>query len=120
MHSILIVSNDLFLRDMLRHALRGLQVEVRCVDDAGQMLLLCRQVAFDLVIVTGVAAFLRGDDPMRRLRPPGLRRPALFVLSWQQAEQTVMSLLESGVDQYITFPVGLHRLRAKIADALFK
>ena len=40
------------------------------------------------------------------------------MLTWQQAEQTVLSLLECGVDQYLTFPVSLARLRSKVAEEL--
>ena len=118
MHRILIVSDDTFLRDLVRLSLAGLGAEVRCVTDASGMRTLCRRMLFDLVIVLHVGVFLGGDDPVRRLRPVGLRRPAVYVLSWQQSEQTVLSLLEAGVDQYMTFPVSLQRLRRKVADEL--
>ena len=57
-------------------------------------------------------------DVVRLLRPPGLRRPLVYVVAWQQAEQSVLSLLECGVDQYLTFPVSLQRLRTKVANEL--
>ena len=55
---------------------------------------------------------------VRILRPPGLRKPLVYVVAWQQAEQSVLSLLECGVDQYLTFPVSLQRLRMKVANDL--
>ena len=73
---------------------------------------------FDLVVVVGTSAFFTGCDVVRTLRPAGLGRPLVYVVAWQQAEQTVLSLLECGVDQYMTFPVSLQRLRTKIANAL--
>lgn len=118
MHRILIVSDDAFLRDMIRLSLADLHAEVHCADDTAAMERLCRRVLFDLVIVLRVAPFLCGTDVVRRVRPEGLRRPQFYVIAWQQAEQTVLSLLESGVDQYMTFPVSLQRLRRKVADAL--
>ena len=66
----------------------------------------------------GTSAFFTGCDVVRTLRPAGLGRPLVYVVAWQQAEQTVLSLLECGVDQYMTFPVSLQRLRTKIANAL--
>ena len=42
----------------------------------------------------------------------------VYVVAWQHSEQTVLSLLENGVDQYMTFPVNLQRLRGKVADEL--
>lgn len=118
MHRILIVSDDTFLSNLVRLSLAGPGVDVRCVPNAAEMRDLCRRMLFDLVIVLRVGVFLCGDDAVRRLRPAGLRRPAVYVLSWQQSEQTVLSLLEAGVDQYMTFPVSLQRLRCKVADEL--
>ncbi len=118
MYRILIVSDDAFLRDVIRMALHDMPAEVRCADSAGTMFVRVRQVLFDLVIVLDATPFLCDSDAVRRLRPTGLRRPAIYVVSWQQAEQTVLSLLECGVDQYMTFPLNLHRLRAKVAHEL--
>lgn len=118
MHRILIVSDEGFLRDMIRLSLSGLQAEVRCASNTGQMRRLCRSVLFDVVIVLQTAPFFNGADWAGELRPAGLRRPLLYVIAWQQAEQSVLSLLESGVDQYLTFPLSLQRLRAKVANEL--
>lgn len=118
MQRILIVSEDAFLRDLIRQSLADMEVEVRSAVDAAQMQTLCHRVLFDLVIVLHVSPFLNGSDPVRRIRPQNLKRPLVYVLSWQQAEQTTLGLLESGVDQYITLPVSLHRLRRKVADDL--
>lgn len=118
MHRILIVSDDAFLCDLIRLSLADMGVEVRCAADAAQMRAQCRRVLFDLVIVLEAGLFLCGEEPLREVRPAGLRRPAVYVLSWQQAEHTVLSLLEAGVNQYMTFPVSLHRLRRKVADQL--
>ena len=91
MHRILIVSDEEFLRDVIRLSLADMQADVRCASDV---------------------------PDMQRMVPAGLGRPLVYVVAWQQAEQTVLSLLECGVDQYMTFPVSLQRLRTKIANAL--
>lgn len=119
MHNrILIVAEDAFARDVIRLSLAGLGAEVRCVSDCAGMRALCRRMTFDLIIVLQSAMFLCGGNPVREVRPAGLRHPVVYVLSWQQAEQTVLSLLEAGVDQYMTFPVNLQRLRRKVAEEL--
>ena len=105
MHRILIVSDEEFLRDVIRLSLADMQADVRCASDVPDMQRMVRRMLFDLVVV-------------RTLRPAGLGRPLVYVVAWQQAEQTVLSLLECGVDQYMTFPVSLQRLRTKIANAL--
>ena len=118
LHRILIVAADPFAREVIRLALIGLDAEVRCVDDCRRMRRLCQRIRFDLIILLQASFFLCGGTPVREIRPAGLRRPVLYVLSWQQAEQTVLSLLEAGVDQYMTFPVSLQRLRHKVAGEL--
>ena len=115
MNRILIVSDEEFLRDLMRFTLADMPVEIRCARGLTEMRHHCRRGVFDLVIVLRVAPFLCGDDPVRELRPRGLRRPVFYVVTWQQAEHTVLSLLECGVDQYLTFPLSLGRLRAKVA-----
>lgn len=117
MYRILIVSDDIFMRDVVRLSLSGLRAEVRSASDAAEMERMCRRILFDVVIVLHVAPFLCGRDVVREV-PAGLRRPLFYVVSWQQSEQTVLSLLECGVDQYMTFPLSLQRLRAKVANDL--
>ncbi|MEG0807671.1 MAG: DNA-binding response regulator [Alistipes sp.] len=118
MNRILIVSAEPFMRDLVRLSLDDMQAEVRCVKDVAQMHALCRRVLFDVVIVLRLSPFLNGSNPVLGLRPTSLRRPLIYVLSWQQSEQMVLSLIECGVDQYMTFPVSLHRLRKKVSDDL--
>lgn len=118
MHRILIVSDDVFLRDLICLSLVDMQAEIRCAEDGAQMERMCRRILFDVVLVLQTAPFLCGRDVVRALRPAGLKRPLFYVVAWRQEEQTVLALLESGVDQYMTFPVSLHRLRSKIANEL--
>ena len=105
---------------MVCWTLCDLEAEVKSTPCDGEMERLCRRMLFDMVIVLQAAPFMCGRDPIGTLRPEGLRRPLFYVVSWQQAEHTVLSLLECGVDQYLTFPVNLQRLRAKVADDLIR
>ena len=118
MQRILIASDDEFARELIRLSLEGLGAEVRCSGCSGELERLCGRVLFDLIIVLRTAPFFCGREIIGRLRPEGLRHPVVYVLSWQHCEQTVLGLLECGVDQYLTFPVSLQRLRAKVADDL--
>lgn len=118
MHRILIVSDDTFLCDLIRLSLADMGVEVHCSADAAGMRTLCRRMLFDLIVVLDTGIFFAGGVSVRAVRPAGLRRPAVYVLSWLQSEQTVLSLFEEGVNQYLTFPVSLGRLRRKIAEEI--
>ncbi|MDE5708774.1 MAG: DNA-binding response regulator [Alistipes sp.] len=118
MQRVLIASDDEFARELIRLALSGVEAEVRCCGCGAEVERLCGRVLFDLVIVLRTAPFFCGRGLIGRLRPDRLRRPVVYVVSWQQSEQTVLSLLECGVDQYLTFPVSLQRLRSKVVNEL--
>ena len=84
--------------------------------------------ACDTVVVLGAAEFASGRLSAASLRDNGannganngtnngaaMRRPEIYVISWQHSEQTVLGLLEGGVDQYMTFPLSLRRLCLKV------
>ncbi len=87
---------------------------VECCGSARQAVSACLRQRPDLVIVLAVAPFVDGSEFIRRIRTASDRRPAVYVVSWQQSEQTVLSLLDCGVDQYMTFPVCMSRLQRKV------
>lgn len=68
----------------------------------------------DAVVVLGAAGFVSGRLSAGMLRRCGGGRPEIFVVSWQHGEQTVLGLIESGIDQYMTFPLSLRRLCVKL------
>lgn len=118
MRRVLIVSGDPFSGELFRAALDGVRAEVSCVADLHAMERMCRRAAFDLVLVAGAGGLLSCPRPLAALRSGGLHRPLVYVVSWLQSEQTVLGLLEEGVDQYLTFPVSLRRLRTKVETGL--
>lgn len=82
------------------------------------MLVLHRESPFDLVIVMGTAAEMCRQEVMDTLRADKTRRTRVFVISWPQSEQMVRSMYRMGVNQYMTLPVSLHRLRRKVINEL--
>ena len=68
---------------------------------------------FNLILTLDGYPFLNGRDVVRQLRERGAR-PRIYVLSWLHDEQNVLSLLESGVDQYFTLPINVPRLCGKV------
>ena len=77
-----------------------------------------------LVIIADIAPLINGCNIAQRLRQQ-LRshhaeagRTTIFVVAWQQSEQMVLSLIESGIDQLLTFPISIERLRHKAREEL--
>ncbi len=115
---ILLLSSDAVLAEWVRFALAGLPVECCVAGNREDFERLTERVVYDLVLIVGIWPFRCGAEVLRRVRPPALRRPEVYLLAWQHAEQTVLGLLECGVDQYMTFPLHLGRLRKKVEGAL--
>lgn len=115
---ILILSDNAIRAELVCTLLAGLDAELRTADDAASFHRQTRQACYALVIVLGAAHFLNGSAWLERLRPSALHHPEIYVLSWQHTEQTVLSLMECGVDQYMTFPLNPVRLRAKVIGSL--
>lgn len=118
MARILIFSSDGLLSEVVRTALGGLGAELHFAADYARYTRLTERMVFDLVLVLEVAPFWSGRPLFRRVRPRPLSRPEIYVVAWHQADETVLGLLECGVGQYLSFPLNLARLRAKVIRAL--
>ncbi len=71
------------------------------------------------LILTGfIAPFLCGGDLVHRLAECSGSRPAVFVLSHLRVESNLLSLYESGIDQFVSFPCSPRRLRLKVEEEL--
>lgn len=91
----------------------GVAARIVCCSTAEQAIASCRQEQADLVIVVAIAPFIDGREFLSQIRRKGEQRPVIYVIAWHQSEQIVLSLLECGVDQYLTFPICMNRLRMK-------
>lgn len=118
MARILIFSTDMLRIELVRVSLLGLGVEIRAVSAWADFERVAARMVFDLVLVLEVAPLWCGRAFFRRLRPHPLHRPEIFVIAWHQSDETVLSLIECGVDQYMTFPLNPARLRSKIIRSL--
>ena len=116
---IVVASSDPYLSGVLCCSLSGLGAVVEPVANEEEFCRICLAGRCEVAVTLFLAPFLNGFDLGRRLRESVLRPPALFVLSWLHDEQTVMSLYESGIDQYFTLPFSVARLRGKVATQLY-
>ena len=118
MKRVLIAGSEKILREMIAAILADIPVEIRAVDSVDIAQSECRHGCYDLIIMLDIVPFFDGSKPIEFLRPKRMRRPEIFVIAWQHSEQAVLSLLESGVSQYITFPINIRRVRHKIHESL--
>lgn len=79
-----------------------------------QTISLCWATDPDLIILISTTPLVNGSDLIRQLKAKAHHQPQIYVISWQLSEQVVLGLLEMGVDQYMTFPISIERLKSKI------
>ena len=111
---VVIYSTRDTLGRMISDMIGGAVSEVVNCATTEQTVSACLRISPDIVILLTVAPFIDGSKFIGRIRLSGSRRPAVYVLSWHQSEHIVLSLLEAGVDQYLTFPVSMGRLCGKV------
>ena len=102
---------------MVAEVVAASRAEVVCCSSIEQLLSAYGSQRADIVIILDIKPFINGEELTSKLRHKR-GKPLIYVVSWQQSEQMVLSLLESGVDQYMTFPICMSRLRGKSQNAM--
>ena len=111
---IIIYSQDSFTAELVAAIIGCTDEDIIHSRSIQQTEELCRERHADLVIILSTAPLLGGRNIIKQLRRER-HRPEIYVISWRHAEQAILSLLECGIDQYMTFPICMERLKAKIA-----
>lgn len=114
MLKILVFSPSFRMRAMIVGMVTAPGVEVESVTSRQALFKRCQEKHFDNVVIEDFRLFMDGEGSVRRIRAHFATRPKIFVLSPAIDEQTVLSLLESGVDEYLLLPVSPARLRRKV------
>lgn len=117
MGKIVIYSQHNHVATIIAGAIAG-DAEIIYCDSAEDVVRQCFKHNPDLVIIVAVAPFLNGSHLIQRIRLSQERKPAIYVIAWHQSEHIVLGLLECGVDQYMTLPVCMGRLRNKLHNNL--
>ncbi|MBO7187960.1 MAG: hypothetical protein J6V31_00025 [Tidjanibacter sp.] len=74
--------------------------------------------SYSLLLTNHISPFLGGGDLVGRLCRRPVPRPSIFIISHLRHEPTLLALYESGVDQFISFPLSPHRLLRKVVEEL--
>lgn len=111
---ILVFSPSFRMRAMIVGMVTSAGVEVESVTSRQALFKRCAEKLFDYILIEDFRLFMDGEGSVRRLRSYFAERPKIFVLSPAIDEQTVLALLESGVDEYLLLPLSAARLRRKV------
>jgi two-component system, OmpR family, response regulator len=114
---LLVVDDEMFLRDAVAASLRFLGFTVAAADTGTDALRLARDHQFDLVILDVMLPDIDGFEIVRRLRRDGNRVPVIFLTAKDTKEDKVTGLTIGG-DDYMTKPFGLEELAARVRTVL--
>jgi response regulator RpfG family c-di-GMP phosphodiesterase/serine/threonine protein kinase len=116
---VLLVDDDLMIRDLCRRVLQAIGCEVGEVESGRKALdLLCKE-PYDLVLLDVGLPDMDGYEVCRRLRErsprPNLK---MIVVSGRGDQETLAEALAHGADDYVPKPFSPGQLEAKVVHAL--
>jgi phosphoserine phosphatase RsbU/P len=114
---ILVVEDDPAILRGLRDNLRGETYEVLTASDGETAYSLIREQHPDLVVLDVMLPHLSGIELCRRVRGEGVTTPILM-LTAQEQEHDRVNGLDSGADDYVTKPILLSELLARVRGLL--
>ena len=114
----LVADDDALMRTLTTHAVRERGHEVLEASDGEQALHIFEAEHPQLVIIDWNMPSLTGVDVTRRIRASEWSRETFVVmLTARDAGEDLLAALDAGVDDYVTKPVMLSHLRARIVIA---
>ena len=115
MRKIIIHSDSAELRALIRGLLSDIDAFIIPSTSREELFRICRNSQCDLLLTDDARMFMNGSDAITKIRQGGFL-PQIFILSHDLSEETVTTLLEEGINQFITLPVSPDRLREKVAS----
>jgi two-component system response regulator VicR len=116
MERILLIHPDLVLRDELTFNLQHLGFQVVCASDGYQALTEVYNRQLDVIIVAESNHRLNGDELCVRLRQ--VCQAPIIILGQGSKEISGIDLIEMGADAYLTSPINVRELLARIRSLL--
>jgi PleD family two-component response regulator len=104
---------------VIAEALRNEGLEVETARSHKELLRKCQHREYALIITRFVAPLIDSPKAVARLRGRE-RRARLFVLSHTHNDTLVVTLLERGVNQFLSLPIYTPRLTRKVTQELHK
>jgi two-component system alkaline phosphatase synthesis response regulator PhoP len=118
MRKILVVEDDLLLREGLQIALEREGYVVASTDRGDQVLDVTRVQKPDLIVLDVMLPEMNGFEVCRLLRWKGIDVPIIMLSAEKQEEIDRVVGLETGADDYVLKPFGTRELLARIAACL--
>jgi len=117
MKKVLIIDDDTLLVRLIEHNLSQIETEVLKADSGYEGISLVRTQQPDLVILDIVLPDIDGWDVLQRIRQ--ISKVPILMLTIKENEEDIVRALDTGADDYVTKPVGMRELVARV-QAIFR
>jgi len=115
MLTLLLVEDDTAIREMFCHFLRSKKFAVEEAEDAEQALEYLANSNPDLILLDWMLPDLSGPEIIKQIRTNPVQKDLPIIMLTARAEEMdKVKGLESGADDYMTKPVSLQELNARI------
>ncbi|MBR2326572.1 MAG: response regulator [Alistipes sp.] len=113
MRRVIIYSGSAEFRALIEALLADESLVITKSTSRKELFELCSNDHFDFVLTDDFRMFMGDERATKRIRQAD-RSPEIIVFSYDTSEESVVALLEMGVNQFITLPLAPKRLRRKI------
>ncbi len=114
---ILFIEDNRQLAEQLSDGLKEMHYAIDLATDGQQGWDLVKSTAYDLVLMDYMLPKLDGISLCRRIRAEGYQTPILMLTARATSQDQIQGL-DSGADDYLAKPVGIHELSARIRALL--
>jgi len=113
---VLIVEDDLAIREALEEAITRDGHATICAGDGAEAIRLFREGSFDLVLLDLMLPIISGYDVCRKIREKDRAIPVIMLTAKGEEIDKVLGL-ELGADDYVTKPFGVREVLARVHAA---
>jgi DNA-binding response OmpR family regulator len=112
MHHVLVVDDRISLRETISEYLSQQQLRVMCAGDGQEAFQLCMTHEFDCIVLDLMMPKMDGETFIQKLRTRS--NIPIIVVSAKIDEEDTVNVLAMGADDYMTKPVKMKELTARI------
>lgn len=113
MKSVIIYSQSREFRSLIQALIEDDSLKICESASRRELFELCRLEEFDILLTDDYRMFMCDEGATTRIRAKRAY-PEIFVFSYDISEDSVVALLEMGINQFITLPLTPKRLRRKV------
>ncbi|HSE41208.1 MAG TPA: response regulator, partial [Acidobacteriota bacterium] len=112
---VLVVDDELDIRNYLQTVLQEEGLTVRCVPSATEALALIQQEKPQLIVLDLMMPEMPGDELCRIIKSdPALRDIVVFILTSKGDLETKLACFSSGAEEYLVKPIDSRELTARV------